>query len=805
LYQTAVNNSQTTINNVQIQISNSIDKKQTQQLQQIIRVKRSEHKKLKKQLRLAEKQIATLEKDTIKLNTTTESTVQIARYQTENLDYKLKVTQEEKSILASSLQTSLLENSNNKTSFENAIVASRERETSLQAQAEGLRNQVKELKTRIESLTKTHSEQLKTITLEHQNTKTEVSNTRTQLNEARNTISNLQTTLADSNQETTTINAHYKQQLLDIEALKTSKENLEQEISREKTEHLHLQNKHKKLETLYDTAVTVASSSNKDEFAESNKKLLNDIERITSENIKYETKTQTLKQHITNIEKYIPAYDNLQNQFRRLEETNNNLQQQILKLDADLQISKLAHQEALQLLHERDDQDFSFASASDQEDQQPQQERRQPHPSPTPNISAFFVEQDPAQQAQQAPEMAAEAVENLITALNRRENVQAIPNFSGNGTDQYISSWLTEAEAIATIHNWDDATKKTNFASRLKGPALIWHSERARSHANETYNQWKQALKTHFKHPADRDKQLHKLENLTQKPNQPVRMFIDKINRCYNALYDDRNNQDLKLKNDLLVKILLKGVIKPIKTLMVLNQLLPEVTTWQDAQDAAIRCETTLYKTQSSNGMLELPSFTTTNIDSLTATAMQQQQKEIEMLRAQLNKVNFLGNANQPDDTVNYVGQQERGRPQQRYNSYNDHPNSVKWSDNTHSSQHYQRSRSQSRDNNHHPNSRDNYQKSSHQNQYQNNPQYKNSYQHQNTQQYQQPNKGYQNYTDQKYKSPSRRPGTPGPSSRSNSRNRDLSQVQCYRCDKFGHIAKECKTRNVPRLRQQEK
>jgi hypothetical protein len=238
---------------------------------------------------------------------------------------------------------------------------------------------------------------------------------------------------------------------------------------------------------------------------------------------------------------------------------------------------------------------------------------------------------------------------------------------------------------------------------------------------------------------------------------------------------------------------------------MVLNQLLPEVTTWQDAQDAAIRCETTLYKTQSSNGMLELPSFTTTNIDSLTATAMQQQQKEIEMLRAQLNKVNFLGNANQPDDTVNYVGQQERGRPQQRYNSYNDHPNSVKWSDNTHSSQHYQRSRSQSRDNNHHPNSRDNYQKSSHQNQYQNNPQYKNSYQHQNTQQYQQPNKGYQNYTDQKYKSPSRRPGTPGPSSRSNSRNRDLSQVQCYRCDKFGHIAKECKTRNVPRLRQQEK
>jgi hypothetical protein len=66
-------------------------------------------------------------------------------------------------------------------------------------------------------------------------------------------------------------------------------------------------------------------------------------------------------------------------------------------------------------------------------------------------------------------------------------------------------------------------------------------------------------------------------------------MFIDKINSCYNALYDDRNNQNLTMKNDLLVKILLKGILKPIKTLMVLNQLLPEVTTWENAQAAALR------------------------------------------------------------------------------------------------------------------------------------------------------------------------------------------------------------------------
>jgi hypothetical protein len=106
--------------------------------------------------------------------------------------------------------------------------------------------------------------------------------------------------------------------------------------------------------------------------------------------------------------------------------------------------------------------------------------------------------------------MATTPITELITALNRREDTQAIPNFSGNATEQYISSWLSEAEAVATIHNWDDATKRNNFASRLKGPALKWHSERVRSNPNDTYTQWKTAIKDHFKHPADRDKQLQK-------------------------------------------------------------------------------------------------------------------------------------------------------------------------------------------------------------------------------------------------------------------------------------------------------
>lgn len=114
------------------------------------------------------------------------------------------------------------------------------------------------------------------------------------------------------------------------------------------------------------------------------------------------------------MQEYVPAYEKLQAQFRILEETNNNLKQQNLNLDAELQVSKLAHEEALQLLNERDDQDVSFASASDQEEQQHQQENKPPQQSPTHHNSAFYVQQDPGA-VPQPPEMANDAVETQIT------------------------------------------------------------------------------------------------------------------------------------------------------------------------------------------------------------------------------------------------------------------------------------------------------------------------------------------------------------------------------------------------------
>lgn len=244
----------------------------------------------------------------------------------------------------------------------------------------------------------------------------------------------------------------------------------------------------------------------------------------------------------------------------------------------------------------------------------------------------------------------------------------------------------------------------------------------------------------------------------------------------------------------MLIKILLKGILKPIKTLMILNQMLPEVTTWEDAQKAAIRCETTLYKTQASGGTLELPTFSNTNIDTLAATAMQQQKKQIEALQKQLNKINVLGDEQEPtEDKLCYVASDQHGRPTQRTYGPTQNNTSVKWSDGVNNQNRYQNNNQQPRSR-----SREQYKTTPHNGYYQQDQQNPKTF----SNQYQHP---HNNQPPQRHQSPAARPSTPGPSSRSSSATRDFKNIQCYRCENYGHVAKECRTKDPRRLRRQGK
>ena len=77
---------------------------------------------------------------------------------------------------------------------------------------------------------------------------------------------------------------------------------------------------------------------------------------------------------------------------------------------------------------------------------------------------------------------------------------------------------------------------------------------------------------------ADRDKKLQKLKNLTQNLNSQLECSLAKLTTHTTQSTTTPITKTFRL-NHLLVNILLKGVHKPIKTVMVLNQMLPEVTT----------------------------------------------------------------------------------------------------------------------------------------------------------------------------------------------------------------------------------
>jgi hypothetical protein len=654
LYKYAVESCQSSIKAVQLQISQSTDKKQTSILVQQIQHKKTEHKTLKKQLKKAEKQIAQLESNTTRLQLSNEATARTANFHTNELAEQLQITFNEKAILASNLQLSLATNADSTARLQDALTTFSNKELSFQSESAALHKQISSLQSQIKISTALYKTQLDNITVENQTIKRELAEKELLLAESQQNLSSDKANLADADKELTDINLHYKQSLVANSILSNENTSLKADIQSRTTELSNVNQNYAQLLAQYKlaqqqlTSIVPAFTHPKvDHLEHTNTQLRQTLERVNDENKIYETTIKNLKGQIADTNQTESVLHRLKEEYLSVRNSNAALTSQVATLQDSLLVSQLANDQAIKILNERSQHDQIEPDSPSTDSDQPMIS-----PSPQPQISEFFLQPNPEVIA---PPVMADALQDLITALNRREDTQAISSFSGNATDQYISSWLSEAEAIAIIHNWNDDVKRQNFASRLKGPALKWHSQRTRAHPNEAYAAWKQALKDHFKHPADRDKQIQKLENLTQKPNQPVRMFIEKINSTYNAIYDDTTNNNLSIKNDLLVKILLRGILKPIKTLMVLNQMLPEVTTWDDAQRAALRCETTLYKTQTNNGVLELPTFTISNIDALSATTLQQQQ--IKELQSKLNKINFVGEVQEPtDDTIHNTG-----------------------------------------------------------------------------------------------------------------------------------------------------
>lgn len=177
-----------------------------------------------------------------------------------------------------------------------------------------------------------------------------------------------------------------------------------------------------------------------------------DIISLKESNTQLQISTSTYQKRSDFQEKQIEELESQINKLSQVEialQTEQNetrtLSQQIITLNTaltDIQQDHLRLQNVIQGYQEQLDVELPSISSTEQNHQSDQES-----PSPTPNI---LVNEQPA--PNDTDDMAATALDDLITALNRRDDIQAIPLFSGTATDQYISSWLSEADSIATIH-----------------------------------------------------------------------------------------------------------------------------------------------------------------------------------------------------------------------------------------------------------------------------------------------------------------------------------------------------------------
>jgi Retrotransposon gag protein/Zinc knuckle len=136
----------------------------------------------------------------------------------------------------------------------------------------------------------------------------------------------------------------------------------------------------------------------------------------------------------------------------------------------------------------------------------------------------------------------ARALSTALGTLIIREEKKAIPIFSGSSKDKSILQWLKEAERVANANQWDEKTKIKCFNERLAGPAATYSSEIWASTVPEDdrkFKDWKAKMIEGFLTPADREQLKKQLRSLQQRPDQPMRDFISRIDELYKQVYGE--------------------------------------------------------------------------------------------------------------------------------------------------------------------------------------------------------------------------------------------------------------------------
>jgi hypothetical protein len=188
----------------------------------------------------------------------------------------------------------------------------------------------------------------------------------------------------------------------------------------------------------------------------------------------------------------------------------------------------------------------------------------------------------------------------VLGELFSREDKKSIPTFKGKSTDKLITEWLKTAEHVARNNDWDEEQKLRFFSDRLKGEALEWHDEYVEEqdyHLN--YTDWRKDIIERFRDSFDIATLKRKLQKLKQRPEESCRTFISRLKNLYESIEGKEDKPDSpnksvvedtlrqkvrKMRDEVLIKILLQGILPKFKTELYLR--MPE-----DSNDFEALCK----------------------------------------------------------------------------------------------------------------------------------------------------------------------------------------------------------------------
>ena len=353
-----------------------------------------------------------------------------------------------------------------------------------------------------------------------------------------------------------------------------------------------------------------------------------------------DSEIQNLQSHISKLkDDYYQFYSHLEHKFQFSEKELINARSNITTLDHDLK-------NARQIIAQKQ----TALDLANQTIQRHQQSQTLVQPS-TGTISLQQNRQQSTMALGQTGEDLLRSIAVNLAERTSQETRKAITPYNGYSSDKSIAKWVRHAEKIADLHSWVGDDKKKAIGSRLKGPAMSWHVERLRSHANEDFDDWKTALIRQFQLPADLEKNKLRFENLRQEKDQPTKYFVDRIKSLYHEIYGTKVPDPVivqpgqqapadptkELRESVLLKVFMKGLNPTIKDAMW-NGRIPPDYDWYQATQAAIDTEKLLISREVNAGPT-VNSLVPAN--SPFELLVMQQQQEIRDLKTALNTMSL--------------------------------------------------------------------------------------------------------------------------------------------------------------------